>query len=200
MSDPIDFQAARAKREEDRERAEIRREGFASRNPVIHELASSIASQDWERLEELLADDEDWGDAMTCYLVLTVDRTKDAAPADPEAALEIARTLMAAASQVERGELSGKDMDVRDLQGRRVGGAQLVDSVPIGDPTGCVIRLVVKYDDATNHDHKEIPRILRQVAARVGRGDHLFTLRDPDGAVIGKFEWREPLQARGMQP
>ena len=139
---------------------------------------------------------------MTRYFIVTIDCTESATPTDPEAALEIARALLAAASRVERAGLIDGDQDVCGTQGQRVGRVQLADSAPFGDPTGYAARLVVKCGDATTADrgHEEIVHILRQVAARVGRGDHLFTLRTPDGAVTGKFEWREPLQTQGMQP
>lgn len=197
MTDPIDLQAARAKREEARERAEIRREGFASSNPAIQELAFSIANEDWGRLERLLADDDDVGSVKAGYLVLTIDRAEDVASAEPDHLIDIARMLAAAADHVEQCGLPEARTTLCDAEGQCVGNLQLMDDAPIGDPVsergGPVARLVVASSDA-------VASHMRQAAARVARGDNLFTLRGDDGAVIGKFEWRESLQTRELKP
>ncbi len=54
----IDFQAARDQRNTERERTEIRRQGFASSNPTLQSLAFTIANEDWAGLEDLLTDTE----------------------------------------------------------------------------------------------------------------------------------------------
>lgn len=41
MKDPVDLKAERAKRDDEHERAEIRRKGFASSNPALQELSFS---------------------------------------------------------------------------------------------------------------------------------------------------------------
>lgn len=197
MTDPIDLQAARAKREEARERAEIRREGFASSNPAIQELAFSIANEDWDRLERLLADDEDGGVVRARYLVLMIDRTEGVASTEPDHLIDIARMLAAAADHVERHGLPEARATLCDAEGRCAGSLRLMNDAPTGDPVsergGPVARLVVASSDAVA-DH------MRQAAARVARGDNLFTLRGDDDAVIGKFEWRESLQTRELKP
>lgn len=59
MSKPVDLQSVRDQREAARERAEIRRQGFATPNTTIQTLAFTIANEDWPALESLLANSDD---------------------------------------------------------------------------------------------------------------------------------------------
>lgn len=57
MTQIIDFQAARGKQQAERERTEIRRQGFATPNTTLQTLAFSIANENWAELESLLTDE-----------------------------------------------------------------------------------------------------------------------------------------------
>lgn len=58
MSKPVDLQSFRDWRDAERERAEIRRQGFATSNLTLQKIAFSVANEDWPALEALLAEDE----------------------------------------------------------------------------------------------------------------------------------------------
>lgn len=154
----------------------------------------------WSDLADKTSQWNEIGDAMNSqpepsgYVVLTIDSTDNAAFVDTGRDYEIAKIVSDAASTIEQ-TTTPRDVAFKlfDTNGNTVGKARYAESTPSGDPEDGSVRLSVQAGNAAFSEDgpSEVARILREAAARVRDGEHIFALRDYNGNTVGKFEFRE---------
>jgi hypothetical protein len=135
------------------------------------------------------------------FVVLSITNTDNAAFVDVGREFEMARIIKeAAASVASMSEIGDINAPLRDINGNKVGKFECTETLPEGELEHGAARLVIKTGTIPSEgdgilrdsaDRAEVARILREAAHKVGNGDHDFSLRDANGNVVGKFEFRE---------
>lgn len=137
---------------------------------------------------------------LTGYLVLTIDNTANAAFTDIGRDNEIARIIKDAADEiVDFDVIRPISIPLRDINGNTVGRVKYDNELPRGEPLDGTVRLSIKgLDDGVNgsqmggmSEGEECARMLREAAKQIANGERIFTMRDTNGHVVGKTEWRE---------
>lgn len=141
-----------------------------------------------ELLEQYASDAENSSD----YVVLTINETGNAAFADLGRDREIARIVEETADKIAGGR-DDMEFALYDVNGNRVGRIDVTNEVPVGDVPEGTVRLAVSMGNAAFADEPsvEVARILREASAKIRDGEEVFSLRDANGNLVGKYEYRE---------
>lgn len=152
---------------------------------------------DDEGLEALDGDellDQYAADEHGSYVVLTIEETGNAAFVDLGRDQEVARIIDEAADKIaSHASVGDADFLLRDVNGNRVGRVEVTTVTPTGDVPDGTVRLAIETGNAAfEHDaNLEVSLLLRGAAEKVRDGEHVFALHDTNGAMVGKFEYRE---------
>lgn len=156
----------------------------------IDDLETYIAHPDWAYTSKDGKRTQESG-----FVVLSITETGNAAFVDVGRDHEIARIVEEAASKIAADDsVDDTNFFLRDTNGNKVGKVEHTTTVPTGDPEEGTVRLSVELGNAAFEDGPagEVARILREAAAKVLDGEHIFAMRDYNGNLVGKFEFREP--------
>lgn len=128
------------------------------------------------------------------FVVLNITETGNAAFADVGRDQEIARIIEEAATKIaDSDSVEDTRFFLRDTNGNKVGKVEHTTAIPTGEPEDGTVRLAVELGNAAFEDGPagEVARILREAAGKVREGEHVFAMRDYNGNLVGKFEFRE---------
>lgn len=129
------------------------------------------------------------------YLVLSIENTSNAAFVDMGPEVEIGRIVGAAAEELlKRGSVPDSDgFRLRDVNGNKVGEAAFSAAAPAGEVASGTVRLSVRVA-GSGLDGEIVDGLastLREAARKIEDGERVFALRDGNGNLVGKFEFRE---------
>lgn len=156
--------------------------------PVDEELLEALDG------DELLEDAEGMENERSSYVVLVIEETGNAAFVDLGRDQEVARIIDEAADKIaSHASIGDADFALRDVNGNRVGRVEVTTVTPTGDVPDGTVRLAIETGNAAfEHDaNLEVALLLRGAAEKVRDGEHVFALHDTNGAMVGKFEYRE---------
>lgn len=131
-------------------------------------------------------------------LVLCIEETGNAAFVDTGRDQEVARIMDSAAKKISKlSDIEDADFPLHDLNGNRVGRVWTTSDIGegAGGPPENTVRLAIETGNAAFEKNacSEVCRILHEAAAKMRDGEHVFAMRDVNGNLVGKCEFREPL-------
>lgn len=121
------------------------------------------------------------------YLEIRITETGNQAFVDVGRANAIAATLRDLAGKVEPLDvISGFEAPLHDINGNRIGQARAVESLTAQNDAEFFAMI-----DARGRVAHELLGPLRDLADKVEAGDEVFTIKDANGAIVAKCEWRQ---------
>lgn len=161
--------------------------------PVDDERLDAVEQDFWR---DMVSEDEAEADDEARFVVLSITNTDNAAFVDLGRDQEIARIMREAGERLAGlSKVDDAEFPLRDVNGNRVGQVYVSETAASEPPAGTVALSVripgAEEDEEPGQAVADLAKRVHEAAVKIDAGDNIFVLRDDNGNMVGRFEFRE---------